>query len=76
MNKILLCLCMVVTTCNAADKQPKVTIVSCYSSMSSKKQRHEISLSDGTCVILQTSVNEPQDIKVTVSRKKPLEAKR
>ncbi len=76
MNKILLCLLLLVTTCNASDKNPKVTIVSCYSSMSSKKQRHEISLSDGTCVILQSSMHEPNDIKVTVSKKKLPEAKR
>jgi hypothetical protein len=67
MNKIILLLCMAVSTCNAADK---VTIVSCYSSMTSKHQRHEITLSNGNFITIQTSLQNATDIKVNVSQKK------
>lgn len=70
MNKLFIALCMLVTSCNAADKEQKVSIVSCYSSMTSKKGKHEILLSDGTFITLQSSFLDHNDVKVTICKKK------
>jgi hypothetical protein len=70
MNEIILSLCVFASTCNGTEKPPKVTIVSCYSSTTSKKQRHEIMLSNGTCITLQNSLVDHNDVKVTIAEKK------
>lgn len=75
MKKIILLLSALWITCNASESK-KPTIVSCYSSMSSKKQKHEITMSDGTCVTIQNSLIDPQDLKVTVTQKRQPEGKK
>ncbi len=67
MYRYILCALMFTSTCNAAEK---VTIVSCYSSMSSKHQKHEITLSNGNLITIQTSLQNATDIKISVSQKK------
>jgi hypothetical protein len=47
----------------------KVTLVSAYSTMSSKRQKHEIMLSNGTFIVLQSSLVDNSDVKVTVSQR-------
>jgi hypothetical protein len=70
MNEVILSLCVFAATCNAAEKPPKVTIVSCYSNMNSKRQKHEIMLSNGTFITLQSSLTDHNDVKVMISEKK------
>jgi len=65
MNKRILFLCMFFTTCNAAEK---VTLVNFYSSMTSKRQKHEITLSNGVFITLVSSLVDQGDIKVTVTQ--------
>lgn len=65
MNKRILFLCIFFATCNAAEK---VTLVNFYSSMTSKRQKHEITLSNGVFITLVSSLVEQGDIKVTVSQ--------
>lgn len=75
MNKLILSLCMFAASCNAADKA-KITIVSCYSSMTSKERKHEVVLSDGTCITLKSSQADIGDVKVTISQRKPFDPKK
>jgi hypothetical protein len=65
MNKRILFLCIFFATCNAAEK---VTLVNFYSSMTSKRQKHEITLSNGVFITLVSSLVDQGDIKVTVSQ--------
>jgi len=67
MKKYIIFACLFVSVCNAAEK---VTISNCYSSMSSKRQKHEITLSNGVCITLQSSLVDATDIKITLSQKK------
>ena len=76
MNKTILLLSLFVSVCNAAEK---VTIASCYSSMSSKRQKHEITLSNGVCVTIQSALVDANDVKITLSQRKlpvPMEDER
>ena len=65
MNKRILFLCMFFATCNAAEK---ITLVNFYSSMTSKRQKHEITLSNGVYITLVSSLVDQGDIKVTVTQ--------
>ena len=67
MNKRIIFACLFVSVCNAAEK---VTIASCYSSMSSKRQKHEITLSNGVCITVQSALVDASDIKITLSQRK------
>lgn len=75
MNKLIISLCMFSVSCSAADKA-KITIVSCYSSMTSKERKHEVVLSDGTCITLKSSQADIGDVKVTISQRKPFDPKK
>ena len=65
MNKRIFVLCMFFSFCSSAEK---VTLVSSYSSMTSKRQKHEITLSNGVFITLVSSLVDQGDIKVTVSQ--------
>ena len=75
MNRFIIPLCLFAASCSAAEK-PKLTIVSCYSSMTSKERKHEVVLSDGTCITLKSSQADIGDVKVTISQKRPFGPKK